>query len=140
MPARRSRSIATTQRYAICCTARKRASSSLPYSVMRPLDATRLRVAETSQVRRPCVGQARRGALQRRKAMATPKPRKRKPPQDVAILHGPTEDGEGARVLRLKQGTLYAGEVRPVREGQSIEQHELVRLKPLREDSPVCEV
>ena len=72
--------------------------------------------------------------------MATPKPRKRKPPQDVAILHGPTEDGEGARVLRLKQGTLYAGEVRPVREGQPIDSHELVRLRPLHEDSPVCEV
>lgn len=72
--------------------------------------------------------------------MATPKPRKRKPPQDVAILHGPTEDGEGARVLRLKQGTLYAGEVRPVREGQSIEHHELVRLRPIQDDSPVCEV
>jgi hypothetical protein len=72
--------------------------------------------------------------------MAKPKPRKPKPPQDVAILHGPTEDGEGARVLRLKHGTLYAGEVRPVREGQSVEQHELVRLRPLQEDSPVCEV
>jgi hypothetical protein len=69
-----------------------------------------------------------------------PRARKRKPPEDVAILHGPTEDGEGARVLRLKHGTLYAGEVRPVREGQSIEHHELVRLRPLHEQSPVCEV
>jgi hypothetical protein len=72
--------------------------------------------------------------------MAKSKPRRPKPPQDVAILHGPTEDGEGARVLRLKRGTLYAGEVRPVREGQPIEQHEVVRLRPLHEHSPVCEV
>jgi hypothetical protein len=72
--------------------------------------------------------------------MAKPKPRKPKPPQDVAIVHGPTEDGEGARVLRVKNGALYAGEVRPVREGQPIEHHELVRLRPLRENSPVCEV
>ena len=68
------------------------------------------------------------------------KPRKQKPPKDIAILHGPTEDGEGARMLRFKEGAVYAGEVRPVREGQSVEHHELVRLKPVREHSPVCEV
>ena len=43
-------------------------------------------------------------------------------------------------MLRLKQGTLYAREVRPVREGQAIAHHELVRLRPLHERSPVCEV
>ena len=52
-------------------------------------------------------------------------------PKDVALLHGPTEDGEGARVLRLKDGELYAGEVRPVREGQPVNEHELVRLRPI---------
>jgi hypothetical protein len=61
-------------------------------------------------------------------------------PKDIAILHGPTEDGEGARMLRFKEGTLYAGEVRPVREGQSVEHSELVRLRPLDHDLPLCEV
>jgi hypothetical protein len=61
-------------------------------------------------------------------------------PKDIAILHGPTEDGEGARMLRFREGAVYAGEVRPVREGQSVEHHELVRLKPLEPESPICEV
>jgi hypothetical protein len=64
----------------------------------------------------------------------------RRLPKDIALLHGPTEDGEGTRLLRLKEGTLYAGEVRPVREGQNIAQHELVRLKPLSGAAPLCEV
>ena len=64
----------------------------------------------------------------------------REAPKDIAILHGPTEDGQGARVLRFKEGNVYAGEVRPVREGQSIGHQELVRLRPLDPDVPVCEV
>lgn len=68
------------------------------------------------------------------------RPLPRPVPQDIAILHGPTEDGEGARVLRLKGGELYAGEVRPVREGQPVNDAELVRLRPLDEHTPVCEV
>ncbi|HMI93128.1 MAG TPA: hypothetical protein VK509_17275 [Polyangiales bacterium] len=74
----------------------------------------------------------------------TDKPAKRAPrapkPKDIAILHGPTEDGEGARLLRLKGGEVWSGEVRPVREGQPIEQHELVRLHPLHPGLPVCEI
>jgi hypothetical protein len=65
--------------------------------------------------------------------------RKRKP-RDLAILQGPTEDGKGARVLRLKDGELSAGEIRPAREGEPITDRELVRLKPLSEGAPICEV
>jgi hypothetical protein len=61
-------------------------------------------------------------------------------PDDVALLSGPTEDGEGARLLRFRRGALYAGEVRPVREGQPLGQHELVRLRPLHDRVPLCEV
>ena len=68
------------------------------------------------------------------------KKHKRKPPKDFAILHGPTEDGEGARVLRFKQGAVYAGEVRPLREGQPLGQNEVVRLRPLDAHAGVCEV
>jgi hypothetical protein len=76
----------------------------------------------------------------------TDKPAKRAPralkpkPKDIAILHGPTEDGEGARLLRLKGGEVWSGEIRPVREGQPIQQHELVRLHPIHPTLPVCEV
>ena len=62
------------------------------------------------------------------------------PMKDIAILHGPTEDRQGARLLRFKDGQVFAGEVRPAREGQAIEQHELVRLRPIHPELPVCEV
>jgi hypothetical protein len=61
-------------------------------------------------------------------------------PRDIAILHGPTEDGAGARLLRFRGDTVTAGEIRPAREGQPIGQAELVRLKPLHHQLPVCEV
>jgi hypothetical protein len=65
--------------------------------------------------------------------------RKRKP-RDLAFLQGPTEDGKGARVLRLRDGELSAGEIRPAREGEPLADRELVRLTPLQEGAPVCEV
>ena len=68
------------------------------------------------------------------------KKRARTVPKDIALVHGPTEDGAGARVLRFKDGEVYAGEVRPVREGQPIADQELVRLKPMAGRAPLCEV
>jgi hypothetical protein len=73
------------------------------------------------------------------RAPQTPRPPEAKA-KDIAILHGPTEDGEGARLLRLKDGEVYSGEIRPAREGQPLGQHELVRLRPLHPQLPVCEV
>ncbi len=55
---------------------------------------------------------------------------------DVVLLHGPTDDGEGARVLRARPGRLDAGEVRPMREGRPLAAGgEVVRLEP-RADAP----
>jgi hypothetical protein len=75
-----------------------------------------------------------------KRSIAKPARQGKQLPKDIAILHGPTEDGEGARMLRFKEGAVYAGEVRPVREGQSVQHQELVRLRPLDPDLPVCEV
>jgi hypothetical protein len=48
---------------------------------------------------------------------------------DVVLVHGATGDGEGARVLRARPGHIEAGEVRPVRDGQSLTPGgEVVRL------------
>ena len=48
---------------------------------------------------------------------------------DVVLVHGATGDGEGARVLRARPGHIEAGEVRPIREGQSLAPGgEVVRL------------
>jgi len=53
--------------------------------------------------------------------------------RDVALLYAPTEDGKGARVLRAREGGVETGEVRPVRDGQPLQQGELVRLSPRAE-------
>jgi hypothetical protein len=48
---------------------------------------------------------------------------------DVVLVHGATGDGEGARVFRARPGHIEAGEVRPLREGQSLAPGgEVVRL------------
>jgi hypothetical protein len=58
---------------------------------------------------------------------------------DVLLLHSPTEDGEGVRVVRAREERLELGEVRPLKEGKPI-RGEVVRLKP-REGTPrVCDV
>jgi len=60
--------------------------------------------------------------------------------KDVAILCGPTEDQKGQRLIRLRQGELQAGEVRPVRQGMPIHGRELVRLSPREKTPRVCDV
>jgi hypothetical protein len=58
---------------------------------------------------------------------------------DVVLLHSPTEDGGGVRVVRARQGQVEVGEVRPIAEGKPIT-GEVVTLKP-RPDAPrVCDV
>jgi hypothetical protein len=50
---------------------------------------------------------------------------------DIALVTGPTEDGEGVRVVRFRDDAVSAGEVRPVEEGKPLaEGAEIVRLKP----------
>ena len=62
-------------------------------------------------------------------------------PKDIAIVSGPTEDGRGARVVRIREGgEVSAGEIRPVREGEPIHRSELVRLHPLSANKRVCAV
>jgi hypothetical protein len=51
--------------------------------------------------------------------------------QDVVLLAGATDDGEGAKVLRARSGRIEAGEVRPLREGRPlVAGGEVVRLLP----------
>jgi hypothetical protein len=62
------------------------------------------------------------------------------PKQDVLLLHSPTEDGEGIRVLRAREDRLETGEVRAMKEGQPLMAGEIVKLAP-RPDAPrVCDV
>lgn len=59
---------------------------------------------------------------------------------DVALAHGPTEDGEGTRVIRLKDGAVSVGELRPAREGTPLAGSELVRLHPRNDAPALCDV
>lgn len=58
---------------------------------------------------------------------------------DVVLVHSPTEDGAGARVIRMRPERIEVGEVRPVREGQPLV-GEVVRLKPRAESPALCDV
>jgi hypothetical protein len=56
---------------------------------------------------------------------------------DVVLLHAPTEDGEGAQVIRARGQTVEAGEVRPMREGCPLPpKSEVVKLTK-RKESPL---
>jgi hypothetical protein len=59
---------------------------------------------------------------------------------DVALLYAPTDDGAGARILRARQGTIEAGEVRPVSDGQSLLGREVVKLHARPGMPRVCDV
>jgi hypothetical protein len=59
---------------------------------------------------------------------------------DVVLLHSPTPDGAGVRVLRAREGRIEAGEVRPAREGQPLHAGELVTLTPRDETPALCDV
>ncbi len=61
------------------------------------------------------------------------------PPGDVVVLGGPTEDGRGARVLRVRDQSVSIGEVRPLEEGKPIH-GEVVALAPRAEQPRICDV
>jgi hypothetical protein len=73
-------------------------------------------------------------------AAAQPETQPKAPAPDFAILGGPTEDGEGTQLVRFRDGTITAGELRPVKEGQPITHREVVRLHPLDSERRVMRV
>jgi hypothetical protein len=48
---------------------------------------------------------------------------------DVVMIHGKTDDGGGAKVLRARPGRIDAGEVRPMQDGKPLGSGEIVRLE-----------
>jgi hypothetical protein len=58
---------------------------------------------------------------------------------DVALAIGPTEDREGARILRFRPEKAEMGEIRPLREGKPLGEGEIVSLQP-REGTPLLDV
>lgn len=55
--------------------------------------------------------------------------------RDVLFVHGPTEDGAGARVIRSREGAIEVGELRAVKEGAPLMGGDVVKLEP-RPESP----
>lgn len=63
----------------------------------------------------------------------------KKPPADVALIHGRTPDGEGLHIIRRRDDRIELGAARPLKQGAPI-QGEVVTLTP-RKDTPwLCDV
>jgi hypothetical protein len=58
---------------------------------------------------------------------------------DVALIHGRTEDGKGLKILRRRQDRLEVGAVVPLVPGKPIT-GEVVRLEPRQESPLLCNV
>jgi hypothetical protein len=63
----------------------------------------------------------------------------KKPPTDVALIHGRTPDGEGLRIIRRREDRIELGAARPLKEGMPI-QGEVVTLTPRPESPLLCDV
>jgi hypothetical protein len=61
------------------------------------------------------------------------------PSSDVALIHGPTADGEGLRILRARDNRLEIGAIRPLRDGAPIT-GEVVTLRPRPSFPALCDV
>jgi hypothetical protein len=69
-----------------------------------------------------------------------PDPRDPEAPTDVVLLAGPTEDGEGLRVVRARKERFETGEVRPLKDGKPLGTGEIVKLAPRPGSPRVCDV
>jgi hypothetical protein len=56
--------------------------------------------------------------------------------RDLVVLNGPTSDGEGVRVVRLREESVEVGEMRALKEGVPIGTGDVVKLHA-REGSPL---
>lgn len=61
------------------------------------------------------------------------------PHDDIALIHGTTEDGRGLKILRRRKDRLEAGAVMPLIPGKPIV-GEVVRLEPRKESPLLCDV
>ncbi|MGH7271238.1 MAG: hypothetical protein ACREJ3_12495, partial [Polyangiaceae bacterium] len=59
---------------------------------------------------------------------------------DVVLVHGRTDDGQGARVLRARPKHVEVGELRPLREGQPLSPNGEVVALAAREAPNVYDV
>lgn len=58
---------------------------------------------------------------------------------DVVLIGGPTSDGAGANVLRLREGRIETGQIRNMEQGKPIV-GEVVTLRPRKDAPNICDV
>jgi hypothetical protein len=58
---------------------------------------------------------------------------------DVVFLHRATDDGQGVKVVRARDGKVELGEVRPLEDGKPVT-GDIVTLKPRAEQPRLCDV
>lgn len=61
------------------------------------------------------------------------------PPRDVVFVRGPSDDGQGVNILRLREDRVEAGELRAAKEGQPLH-GELVKLEQRPEHERLYDV
>lgn len=61
------------------------------------------------------------------------------PPRDVVFVRGPSDDGQGVNILRLREDRVETGELRAAKEGQPIH-GELVKLEQRPENERLYDV
>jgi hypothetical protein len=59
--------------------------------------------------------------------------------EDVALVYGVSDDGQGLDIIRKREGRIEAGTVRALEHGKPIH-GEVVRLKPRKNSPLVCDV
>jgi hypothetical protein len=72
-------------------------------------------------------------------ASPTSAPSEAGPASDVVLIHGPTDDQQGLRVLRAREHGIEIGEVRPIQEGKPLT-GEIVKLRPRPGSPRICDV
>lgn len=60
--------------------------------------------------------------------------------EDIVLIQGPTEDGQGVRALRSRPGRLDMTELRAAKKDESSDDLEIVRLHPRKNAPLVCDV
>lgn len=63
----------------------------------------------------------------------------KKPPTDVALIHGRTPDGEGLHIIRRREDRIELGSARPLKQGAPIH-GEVVTLTPRKDNPWLCDV
>jgi hypothetical protein len=120
----------------VSCPRSKWPRSATSRAFRRPCDIRRFVVTNTqSKPDRASVPASESPAT----SISTTSPTPQVQHDDVALIHGRTEDGRGLKILRRRNDRIEAGAVMPLEAGKPIA-GEVVRLEPRKESPLLCDV